>query len=46
MDDDCVEDKESFEVSLTTSDEDVDIHVSSTIIVIKDNDGMVVALLL
>ena len=39
MDDDCVEDKESFEVSLTTSDEDVDIHVSLAYIVIMDNDG-------
>ena len=41
MDDECVEDKESFEVSLTTSDEDVDIHISSTNIVIIDNDGIV-----
>ena len=39
MDDECVEDKESFEVSLTTSDEDVDIHVSLAYIVIMDNDG-------
>ena len=39
LDDECVEDDESFEVSLTTSDDDVDIHISSTEILIVDNDG-------
>ena len=39
LDDVCVEDDESFEVSLSTSNDDVDIHISSTEFVIVDNDG-------
>ena len=39
LDDACVEDDESFEVSLTTSDDDVDIHSSLTFIFIIDTDG-------
>ena len=41
LDDECVEDDESFEVSLTTSDDDVDIHTSLAVIVIVDTDGKI-----
>ena len=41
LDDECVEDDESFEVSLTTSDDDVDIHTSLAFIVIIDTDGKI-----
>ena len=37
-DDACVEDKESFEVYLSSSDPYVDVHISSAIIAIWDND--------
>ena len=37
-DDNCVEDKESFEVVLSSSDPDVDVHVHLGIITIWDND--------
>ena len=38
IDDDCVEDKESFEVELVSSDSYVDIHISSATVTIWDND--------
>ena len=37
-DDDCVEDKESFEVILSSSDPYVDIHISEANVTIWDND--------
>ena len=37
-DDNCVEDKESFEVYLSSSDPYVDVHISPAIIIIWDND--------
>ena len=39
-DDECVEDKESFEVLLFTSDDDVEIHISSANVTILDDDGI------
>ena len=38
IDDDCVEDKEYFEVELVSSDSYVDIHISSATVTIWDND--------
>ena len=38
IDDGCVEDKESFEVELSTMDNDVDIHISTAVVTIWDND--------
>ena len=37
-DDECVEDKESFEVVLSSTDPDVDIHTDSANVTIWDND--------
>ena len=37
-DDDCVEDKESFEVVLSSSDPYVDVHISEANVTIWDND--------
>ena len=37
-DDNCVEDKESFGVSLSSSDPYVEVHISSANITIWDND--------
>ena len=39
IDDNCVEDKESFGVVLSTSDADVEIHISSANVTIIDNDS-------
>ena len=38
-DDNCVEDEESFEVVLLSSDSDVEFHISSANVTILDNDG-------
>ena len=37
-DDNCVEEKESFEVHLSSSDSYVDVHISSANVTIWDND--------
>ena len=37
-DDECVEDKESFEVVLSSSDPYVDVHIDSANVTIWDND--------
>ena len=37
-DDECVEDKESFEVLLSSSDPYVDVHIDSANVTIWDND--------
>ena len=38
IDDDCVEDKESFEVVLSSSDPYVEVHISEANVTIWDND--------